>query len=98
MTFLAWQSSDCCDELSSSQQSGENQKRRKRETNESVWNTIGLIAAAMEPMMFWAFTPGTTPVRLGGLMERVVMIEIEIWYIVLGWRIFVPTGLHQAAI
>jgi len=57
-----------------------------------------LVTLVLIAMMFWAFTPGTTPVRLGGLMERVVMIEIEIWYIVLGWRIFVPTGLHQAAI
>jgi len=64
---------------------------------------IALLAASLGTLvliaiMFWAFTPGTTPVRLGGLMERVVMIEIEIWYVALGWRIFVLTGLHQAAL
>jgi len=70
-----------------------------------VWRRWGisllvasLVTLVLIAIMFWAFTPGTTAVPLGGLMERVVMIEIEIWYIALGWRIFVPTGLHQAAI
>ena len=46
--------------------------------------------------MFWTFTPGTTPVRLGGLMERVVMIEI--WCIALGWQLFVWAREHQASL
>jgi hypothetical membrane protein len=39
--------------------------------------------------MFWVFTPGTSlaPLRLGGLMERVLFLEILAWYVVFGWRL-----------
>jgi ABC-type cobalamin transport system permease subunit len=43
---------------------------------------------------FWIFTPGTplASLRLGGLMERVLLIEIEVWYVALGWRLFAQAG------
>jgi hypothetical protein len=46
--------------------------------------TLVVIAA-----MFWVFTPGASlaPLRLGGLMERVLFVEILAWYVVFGWRL-----------
>lgn len=46
--------------------------------------TLGLIL-----IMNWLFTPDTplASMRLGGLMERVIMTEIEAWYIAFGWRL-----------
>jgi hypothetical protein len=46
--------------------------------------TLAVIAA-----MFGVFTPGTSlaPLQLGGLMERVLFIEILAWYVVFGWRL-----------
>lgn len=50
----------------------------------------GLLTLALVILMFWVFTPGTTlaSLQIGGLMERVVIIEIEIWYLAFGWRLF----------
>jgi hypothetical protein len=47
--------------------------------------TLVVIAA-----MDWTWTPGTptAPLRLGGLMERVLFVEILAWYVVFGWRLF----------
>jgi hypothetical membrane protein len=51
--------------------------------------TLVLIAAT-----FWVFTPGSTlaSLRLGGLLERMSFIEIEAWYVVIGWRLFALAG------
>ncbi len=54
-----------------------------------------LLTLVLVGTMIWVFTPGTplASLRLGGLMERVVFVEAEIWYLALGWRIFFhPTG------
>ena len=62
------------------------------------WGTSLLIASLLTlvllAIMAWVFTPGTllASMRLGGLMERVVLIEIEVWYVALGWRLFVLAG------
>ena len=49
-----------------------------------------LLTLVLVGTMIWVFTPGTrlSSLRLGGLMERVVFVEVEIWYLALGWRIF----------
>jgi hypothetical membrane protein len=58
------------------------------------WGNYTLLAGAVTLtlvlIMFWVFTPGSAvaSLRLGGLMERVVMIVIEVWYIAFGWRLF----------
>jgi hypothetical membrane protein len=58
------------------------------------WGTYSLIASVVTLVliaaMFWVFTPGTplAPARLGGLMERVLFIEVLAWYVAFGWRIF----------
>jgi hypothetical protein len=38
----------------------------------------------------WVWTPGTPlfTSHLGGLMERVLFVEILAWYVVFGWRLF----------
>jgi hypothetical protein len=38
---------------------------------------------------FWVFQPGTpaAAARLGGLMERVVIIEVLAWYVIAAWRL-----------
>lgn len=65
------------------------------------WGNALLIASLLTvvliAVMFWVFTPGTSlaPLKLGGLMERVVLIEIEAWYVALGWRLFASLGLHK---
>jgi hypothetical protein len=52
--------------------------------------TASLITLILILIMNWVFTPGTplASMRLGGLMERVVIIEIEAWYVTFGWRLF----------
>jgi len=62
------------------------------------WGLYALIAGiatlVLVTFMFWVFTPGTplASLQFGGLMERVVMIEIEAWYVVFGWHLFVLGG------
>ncbi len=73
----------------------------RRDTLWRGWGTSLLIASlftlVLLAIMAWAFTPGTllASMRLGGLMERVVLIEIEAWYVIFGWRLFVLAGSHQ---
>jgi len=63
---------------------------------------IGLLVASLATLVlllvtFWVFTPGTplASLRLGGLMERALMIEIEAWYVAFGWRLFAPAGSQK---
>lgn len=62
------------------------------------WGTAFLVASLLTlvllVIMGWVFTPGTplASLKLGGLMERVVLIEIEVWYVALGWRLFALAG------
>lgn len=57
------------------------------------WGIALLIACSatlvVVVVMFWSFAPGTTvlSVRVSGLMERLTVIEIEAWYVALGWRL-----------
>lgn len=60
------------------------------------WRGLGtytLIAGfgtlALVLFMFWTFTPGTplAAARPGGLMERIVVVEILAWYVVAGLRL-----------
>jgi hypothetical membrane protein len=65
------------------------------------WGTYSLVAALVTLVLvaieFWAFTPGTplAPVRVGGLLERVLSVEMLAWYVVFGWRLFVLAGSRQ---
>jgi hypothetical membrane protein len=66
----------------------------RRDAQWHRWSAYSLLASlltlALIAGMFWVFTPGTplAPARLGGLMERVVFIEILAWYVAVGWRLF----------
>ena len=65
------------------------------------WGTYSLVAALVTLVLvaveFWAFTPGTplAPAHVGGLLERVLSVEMLAWYVVFGWRLFVRTGSTQ---
>ncbi len=65
------------------------------------WGTYSLVAALVTLVLvaveFWAFTPGTplAPARVGGLLERVLSVEMLAWYVVFGWRLFVLAGSPQ---
>jgi hypothetical membrane protein len=67
------------------------------------WGNTLLIASLLTlvliAVMFWIFTPGTplASLRLGGLLERVVVIEIEVWYVALGWYLFTLAGSPEQA-
>jgi hypothetical membrane protein len=39
---------------------------------------------------FWVFAPGTLlfTAHVGGLMERLLFVEILFWYVLFGWRLF----------
>lgn len=56
-------------------------------------STYSLVACfvtlALDVFLFWGFTPGTplASARLGGIVERVVVIEILCWYVVAGWHL-----------
>lgn len=66
----------------------------RRDARWRGWGTALLIAFAVTAVViavtFWSFAPGTTVMsqRVSGLMERLAVIEIEAWYVVLGWRLF----------
>jgi len=66
-----------------------------------TWGIFSLIASLLTLVLIlimnWLFTAGTplASMRLGGLMERVVMTEIEVWYIAFGLRVFLLAGSHQ---
>jgi hypothetical protein len=59
-----------------------------------------LLTLVLVVITFWAFTPGSSlaSLKLGGLMERVVQIEVEAWYVALGWRLSVLAGSPQTAL
>jgi hypothetical membrane protein len=58
------------------------------------WGTYSLIASAatlaLVALTFYAFQPNTPRAGggLGGLMERVLFIEIFTWYVAFGWRLY----------
>ena len=57
------------------------------------WATYSLIASlatvVLVAILFYTFSPSTPPsAQVGGLMERVVFIEIFAWYGAFGWRLF----------
>jgi hypothetical membrane protein len=57
------------------------------------WAVYSLIASlatvVLVAITFYTFSPSTPPsARLGGLMERVLFIEILAWYVAFGWRLF----------
>jgi hypothetical protein len=56
----------------------------------AVYSLIaGLATIVLVAITFYTFSPGTPPaMRLGGLMERVLFIEILAWYVAFGWRLF----------
>jgi hypothetical membrane protein len=66
-----------------------------------AWGTYSLVAALVTLVLvaieFWAFTPGTplAPAQVGGLLERVLSVEMLAWYVVFGWRLFVLAGSPQ---
>jgi hypothetical membrane protein len=55
--------------------------------------TLVLVALTFYTFSFYEFTGGPSPVgQYGGLMERVLFIEILAWYAAVGWRLFRVTG------
>jgi hypothetical membrane protein len=65
------------------------------------WGTYSQIASVVTIMliatMFWVWTPGTplAPARLGGLLERMLFIEILAWYVAFGWLLFRVALPHE---
>lgn len=66
------------------------------------WGWALLIASvttlAVVIGMFWVFAPGTplAPISLGGLMERVLFIEVGAWHVALGWQLVTLHPPHDA--
>jgi hypothetical membrane protein len=55
--------------------------------------TLVLVALTFYTFSFYEFTSGPSPVgQYGGLMERVLFIEILAWYAAVGWRLFQASG------
>jgi hypothetical membrane protein len=50
---------------------------------------MALVALLAIAAMIVVFTPGTplAPARLGGLLERIVLLVIQSWYLVVSWRL-----------
>jgi hypothetical membrane protein len=72
----------------------------RRTTSWRGWGSALLVASLLTLVIiaitFWMFTPGTplASLKLGGLMERVAVSEIEVWYVALGWRLFTLAGAN----
>jgi hypothetical membrane protein len=66
----------------------------RQDTQWSRWSIYSLVAGistlVLIAVMFWVWTPGTPLASLkpGGLVERVLFIEILAWYVALSWRLF----------
>jgi hypothetical membrane protein len=65
--------------------------------------TLVLVAGTFYTFSFYEVTSGPAPVgQYGGLMERVLFLEILVWYAAVGWRLFRasrhggPTGAGEA--
>ena len=55
--------------------------------------TLVLVAGTFYTFSFYEFTSGPSPVgQYGGLMERVLFLEILAWYAAVGWRLFRASG------
>jgi hypothetical membrane protein len=55
--------------------------------------TLVLVGLTFYTFSFYEFTGGPAPVgQYGGLMERVLFIEILAWYAAVGWRLFRASG------
>jgi hypothetical membrane protein len=55
--------------------------------------TLVLMALTFYTFSSYEFASGPSPVGYyGGLMERVLFIEILAWYVAVGWRLFQATG------
>jgi hypothetical membrane protein len=55
--------------------------------------TLVLVGPTFYTFSFYEWTSGPAPVgQYGGLMERVLFIEILAWYAAVGWRLFRATG------
>ena len=51
--------------------------------------TLVLVAGTFYVFSSYEFTGGPAPVgQYGGLMERILFIEILAWYAAFGWRLF----------
>lgn len=65
----------------------------RREGQWRGWSAYSLVASLVTLVliasMFWVFAPGTpvSSLKLGGLMERVLFIEILAWYVAFGRRL-----------
>jgi hypothetical membrane protein len=71
----------------------------RREQAWRGWGTLSLLASLATLVLvgltfytfsFYTFTPGDASPdgQLGGLMERVLFVEILAWYAAVGWRLF----------
>jgi hypothetical membrane protein len=66
----------------------------RRDDRWRPWGTYSLFASLatllLVVVLFGVSNPRTPlgPTRVGGLAERLVMIEILAWYVVLGWQLF----------
>jgi hypothetical membrane protein len=75
----------------------------RREGGWRGWGTYSLVASAVTlvlvGLVFWVFTPGTplAAAHLGGLMERVVVLEVLAWYVATGFRILREGSGDQVA-
>lgn len=62
------------------------------------WSAYSFAASAATVVLMgitvWAFSPGSAlrALRLGGLLERLVIYETLAWYVYSGWRIARETG------
>jgi hypothetical protein len=65
------------------------------------WATFTLILDAVTLLVivltFWVFTPGTALAadHLGGIMERVMLLLIQLWYVAIAWRLLTGSRVER---
>ena len=54
----------------------------------------GLVALVLIALVFLFFAPGSplSEVRIGGLVQRILALEVFAWHVVMGWRLFTLDG------
>jgi hypothetical membrane protein len=66
------------------------------------WATFTLLMEAVTLLVvaftFWVFTPGTALAadHLGGIMERVLFLLIQLWYVAIAWHLLTGSRVEHA--
>jgi hypothetical membrane protein len=63
----------------------------------SLLTALGVVVFYLLTYAFFIPSSPLSGIHIGGLLERVLILVVLAWYVVIGWRLFVWVGSHQEA-